>query len=348
MVLLTLRSRESGIRYEAVLRRHVKKETPISTSSSPRAQRAGRPHSSNHPIHSLSTRSERHAAIGLVRAAVQSLRKLVLRMDRDAPLEQEEQQLAIKPTSIGITFGPSSTAWPSASKRITGLVSGGPALMSGSLQTGDVLLSVDGASLSGLAPSTDVSALIRAKDRIGSHVSLKIQRGPAEKEVLVNRTGVDGMERAQALFDSIAALSRRLSPPALSGAEEYENAIQQMVTAAMQVERGRQMAECNHASALLDMQSRLLSELMVIDDLLDQVHKASPHDEGHPSETCSDADPGQMHSDSGPVGCSSCQRLEEQVRAQASALQVACSRHKEAAYRQEIETLNKSVASLRR
>ena len=307
LVLLTLRSRDSGRRYEVVLKRHVKKETPIATVS-PRAQRAGRP--------TQSARSERHAAVSLVRAAVQSLRKLVLRMDRDAPLEQEEHGLAVQPTSIGITFAASSPAWPSASKRITGLVPGGPALLGESLQEGDILVSVDGVGLSGLAPSTDVTALVRANDRIGSHVSLKIQRGAQVKEVLVNRTAVDGMERAQALFDAIAALSRRPSPPALSSAaEEYQDAIQKMFAAATQVERGRQMAECNHARALLDMQSRLLSELMTIDGLLDQIYKASSDDDGHPSEIRS----------GGSVRCSACQHLEEQVRAQARCLQVACS-----------------------
>jgi hypothetical protein len=306
LVLLTLRSRDSGRRYEVVLKRHVKKETPIATVS-PRAQRAGRP--------TQSARSERHAAVSLVRAAVQSLRKLVLRMDRDAPLEQEEHGLAVQPTSIGITFAASSPAWPSASKRITGLVPGGPALLGESLQEGDILVSVDGVGLSGLAPSTDVTALVRANDRIGSHVSLKIQRGAQVKEVLVNRTAVDGMERAQALFDSIAALSRRPSPPALSAAEEYQDAIQQTFTAAMQVERGRQMAECNQASALLDMQSRLLSHLMTIDGLLDQIYGASSDDDGHPSEI----------RPAGPVRCPGCQHLEEQVHAQARALQVACS-----------------------
>jgi len=331
-VLLTLRSRDTGLRYEVSLRRHLKKELISSPELSPRisplgprkAQRAGRPTSEAAPAPSASDGSKQRTPISLVRAGVHSIRKLALTLHQGLPPGQDEQDPVLTPTSIGITFTSPTTVWPSSAiKRITGLTQGGPAFLSGNLQEGDLLVAVEEVDLSGLPPSTDVAEVIRAKGRVGSHVTLRIQSGQdgQERDVLINRTSVEGIEFAQALFHSIASLPPYPASPHLSatGAEEYEGAIQKVLTAAMQVERGRQMAECKQASALLDIQSSFLLCLNRLEGFLDQlgVNEDPPQELGI-------IWPKEMVSAAASVRCSTCQRLDEQLRVQELALQVAC------------------------
>ena len=182
-VLLTLRSRDTGLRYEVLLRRHLKKELVSNPELSPRisplgprkAQRAGRPTSEAAPAPSADG-SKQRTPISLVRAAVHSIRKLVLTLHQGLPPGQEEQDPVLTPTSIGITFTSPTTVWPSSAiKRITGLTQGGPAFLSGSLQEGDLLVAVEEVNLSSLPPSSDVAEIIRANGRIGSYVTLRIQ-----------------------------------------------------------------------------------------------------------------------------------------------------------------------------
>lgn len=330
-VLLTLRSRDTGLRYEVSLRRHLKKELISSPELSPRisplgprkAQRAGRPTSEAAPAPSADG-SKQRTPISLVRAGVHSIRKLVLTLHQGLPPGQDEQDPVLTPTSIGITFTSPTTVWPSSAiKRITGLTQGGPAFFSGNLQEGDLLVAVEEVDLSGLPPSTDVAEVIRAKGRVGSHVTLRIQSGQdgQERDVLINRTSVEGIEFAQALFHSIASLPPYPASPHLSatGAEEYEGAIQKVLTAAMQVERGRQMAECKQASALLDIQSTFLLCLNRLEGFLDQLGVNE-----HPPPELGIIWPKEMVSAAASVRCSTCQRLDEQLRVQELALQVAC------------------------
>ena len=349
-VLLELRSRDTGLRYEVLLRRHLKKEALICTLDTPeltpriiplsprKAQRAGRPSSEAAPgagrptseaapAPSASNGSQQRTSISArTRLAYQvhSIRKLVLTLHQGLPPGQEKQDPVLTPTSIGITITSPTSVWPSSAiKRITGLTQGGPAFLSGSLQEGDLLVAVEEVGLSGLPPSTDVAEVIRANGPIGSHVTLRIQSGQdgQERDVLINRTSLEGMECAEALFHSIASLPPYPASPHLSAtfAKEYESAIQKVLTAAMQVERVRQLTECKQASALLDIQSIFLSELNRLEGFLDQL--AGNED---PPPELGIIWPKKMELLSVSESCSTCQRLNEQLRAQELALQVAC------------------------
>jgi hypothetical protein len=269
IVLLTLRSLETGLPYDITLRRH--RNVNLSPVLVPQN------------LKQTSVSPNRSGGVD-VRVSWKDLTSMAEELQSLRFLVNEEHGLGLgnlllqsteNRTSIGVSIG---------SRQIIAISPGGPAMLTGLVKEGDEILRVDGVSVEqivaqGLGESNAVGQRIRANGCVGSSCCLHILRGQQEMQVVINRTLSSAVTRANELFKAISALRDMSRSGVDHEPEEWENSIEKVFVEAVQVERAHQTSESTNFLALRSIHLKIIAKVDTLEknlgDAKQQLYLAS-------------------------------------------------------------------------